>query len=81
MKVWITKYALTEGIFEKEVETCFDISPKMVSDKDGSYKTCYHKPDWHETRKDAVAQAEKMRIAKIASLKKQVKKLQGKRFE
>lgn len=24
MKVWITKYALTKGIFEKEVEDCGD---------------------------------------------------------
>jgi hypothetical protein len=72
---WITKYALTEGIYSVDVEDCFNISEKMVTGlnrRDG----CYHKPHWHRTRKEAVVQAEKMRAAKIRSLRKSIAKME-----
>ena len=71
MKVWITKYALTQGVYRCDVET-FDDSPRMVKDAVSMY---YHGNDWHETSDEAVAKAEKMRAAKIASLEKQIAKL------
>lgn len=73
--VFVTKYALTKGIFEREVEDCFDISPDLVSVV-GSWSEYYHANDWHRTREEAVARAEQMRIAKIGSLKKQIARLE-----
>ena len=79
MKVWITKYALTQGIFCTEVKPCFDINPKMVSTLD-KYAQCYHGGDWHENKSDAVARAEEMRKKKIFSMEKQIKKIQALKF-
>lgn len=79
-KAYVTKYALTAGIQVVEVEDCFHISPKMVS-LVGTSSHCYHLPEWHRTKEDALAQAEKMRVAKIASLQKAIKKIQALDFE
>lgn len=73
--VWITKYALTKGVFEKEaVETAY---PSMIclAGRDG-YMTCYHKPDWHTTREAADARVREMIAAKEKLLRKQLAKLQ-----
>ena len=76
MKVWITKYALTDGIKEA--------TAKKSNDGYG-YVT-----DWHEwfseedcftDKFSAIQKAEKMRKKKIASLKKQIEKLEKMRFE
>lgn len=79
MKVWITKYALTKGVSEKEAEISTFSSMCTITTEWGL--DYYHKPDWHESREDALAQAEKMRTARIDSLKKQIAKLQGMRFK
>jgi hypothetical protein len=77
-KGWSTKYALTNGIQQIEVE--------IKEDSD----CCFHYPngenklsaclfinkDFFENHNDALEAAEKMRSKKIASLKKQIKKLQ-----
>jgi len=82
---WITKYALTQGIFSVEAEVCSEISEKMIKELKSGFSAdvsgTYHKPDWHETKKDAVIQAEKMRTAKIASLKKSIAKIEKLSFE
>lgn len=80
VKVFITKYALTKGIFTAEVE---------IKETDGRYfavdqgKWCiyYHKPDFHLTYKEAKARAEEMQRKKIASLKKQLARVQNLTFE
>ena len=77
-KVWISKYALTQGIYEETVEIYSEF-PTMCSDV--KYRlSCFHKPFWSNTREEAVAQAEKMRKAKIICIKKQLKKLEEKVF-
>jgi hypothetical protein len=80
MKVWITKYALNQGVFEREVEVCLDVSDKLVRTTDGTYVDRYHKPHWHTTREAAVAQAEKMLARKIASAEKALAKLKNMKF-
>ena len=82
MRCFVTKYALTRGILQVEVELCLDVDPDggMVADH-SEYHTCYHKPDWHRTRVSAVARAEQMRLAKLASLRKQITKLEAMSFE
>jgi len=81
MKVWITKHALTQGIFEVE-GNIFPTSEKMFFVPQ-TQKTCeayYHKPYWHLTKEEAVKQAEKMRTDKLKSLEKQMSKIKSLRF-
>ena len=76
MKVWITKYALTKGIFPAQVRVS-DTTPKMVMPPSsaGNWTEYYHKPDWHETPAEALAQAEKMRVAALNAMEKKRRKL------
>lgn len=78
MKAWITKYALTKGILEKEVEGCRD---GMARESESHFPTYYHGTDWHKDKKSAIAKAEEMRKKKIASLKKKIEKLEKMKFE
>lgn len=80
MKVWITKYALTKGVTEKNVDICGD---GMVNESDNRSPVYYHGEgkDWHRTKESALAKAEEMRKKRIASLRKQIEKLEKLRFE
>lgn len=78
MKAYITKYALTEGIQEKEG----DISKSYPTMFRGEgFGNTFHGKDWHLNREDALKQAEAMRLKKIASLKKQIQKLENLKFD
>lgn len=77
MKIWNTKYALTQGILEQDGE---EVGSSMVM-VGPLYYLHYEGRDWHRTREAAVARAEEMRAKKIASLKKQLKKLEGMKFQ
>lgn len=80
MKVWITKYALTDGIVEKECKDCGD---GMVKEIENPFPIYYHGEgkDWHRTKESAIQKAEEMRKKKIESLKKKIKKLEEMKFE
>lgn len=80
MNVWITKYALTKGIFEMDVESQSE-DGKSVYGK--AWNQCYRGQgvEWCKTKAAAIAKAEKMRRKKIASLKKQIEKLESMKFE
>lgn len=79
MKVWISKYALTTGLYEVEVELS-NTFPGMVYEKKNM--VFYHGEgrEWHRTKEGAVKRAEEMRIRKINSLKKQIKKIENMKF-
>lgn len=77
---WITKYALTEGILERFVETNPRVSETMVSVIDAEWSEHYHGKDWHRTREAAVKRADQMRLAKIASLHDQIERLRAVSF-
>jgi len=84
MKAWITKYALTQGIFEVEGDASKEY-PDMLCQtfpKSNYGGITYHGRgrDWHETEDGAKAQAKKMRDKKVASMLKQIKKLQAMTF-
>lgn len=66
MIVWITKYALSEGIKELEV-TQSDEFPDMVCGK--VLNKSYHGEgkDWHRTHASAVSRAEEMRKKRLAA--------------
>ena len=88
MKVWITKYALTDGISEVEI-----IAEHKIRENPIEYKRRYlcrnadgdqfylDGDDFCYTYECAIQKAEEMRREKIASLKKQIEKLEEMRFE
>lgn len=80
-KVFITKYALTEGI--KEIET--DIRRNEVGNYKyvlyGNYSCFYIGKDAFTDKSEALKKAEEMKIRKIASLRKQIEKLEKLSFK
>lgn len=76
MKLWISKYALTKGLYECECE----IDGGMASG--GGVFEHYHGEgrEWHRTRQDAQIRAEVIRHARIQSLQKQITKLERMQF-
>lgn len=78
MKVWITKYALTQGIFEIEAERCTNVSDDMIEQKNIQWQTYYYGEgnEWHLTKEGAIKRAKEMREKKIKSLKKQLNKIE-----
>lgn len=79
MKVYITKYALSDGILEKDAEEC-DRFPGMIRTDDGAHFHGEGK-DWTRKKEAAAAREEEMKAKKIKSLKKQVEKLERMKFE
>jgi len=77
---YISKYALTQGVFEKEVEDCFHISPHMVVAVGDRHSSAYYKGDWHRTREEAIAKADEMRLKKIDSIHASLKRLENLKF-
>ena len=81
MKIWITKFALTKGIREVELDGNF---VKKVSNG-----TCirimdqwgivdiYYPGEWHENHDAAIACAEDLRQKELARLQSQVDSLQN----
>ena len=78
--VWVTKYALTTGIIIEQVEEPNPERPHMIHAKALGPQAYFHGRDWHRTREDAVTRAKEMRIARLASLRKQIAKLESKIF-
>ena len=76
---WISKYALSQGIYAVEVEDCFDVASDMVATTK-EWKQHFHGRDWCRTQAGAIERAEEMRVAKIASIKKQLAKLEAMSF-
>lgn len=76
MKIYVTKYALTQGIlFFNDAEVCTTANEDMVS-VSGQYGNQYfHKPDWHLTIEEANVRAIAMVAAKRRSIEKQLRKL------
>lgn len=78
MKVWITKYALTRGIGEHDVEL----------DEDGNARLCvlgvnyfFRAADVHRSHESARRRALDMRDSKIKSLKRQIARLSSLEFK
>ena len=81
MKVWITKYALTKGVIEADGELTSSDSVSILN-RDLSLSThWFYKGDWFSDKESAIQKAEEMRQKKIASLKKQIEKLDRMRFD
>ena len=76
--VYVTKYALTKGI--EYIEVSETIFPDLV-EENIRYPRNFHIGDWFENKEDAIKNAEEMRIKKLQSLDKQIKKISKLKFE
>lgn len=81
MKVWITKYALTQGIRETEAERS-SAHNDMIYPIDNRYEY-YHGEgnEWHLDKESAIKKAEEIRDKKIKFVQKQLEKLKNMKFE
>ncbi len=80
MKVFITKYALTQGILEREAEKVTDEMIRVKRETEYSFMAYYHKNEWFDNLTDASLHAEEMRKKKIESVKKQLAKFENMKF-
>lgn len=78
MKIFSTKYALTQGIQELEAEECGNGLVRVSAE--WSYYLHKEGKEWHKTIGSAVKIAEEMRLKKIASLKKNLSKYENMYF-
>lgn len=80
MKVWITKYALTGGVFEANVEPSTSSDGMVVLR--GNHRTTFDQyfhgegRDWHRTKAGALQRCIVMANTRTASLKKSLAKNQ-----
>lgn len=80
MKIFVTKYALSGGIRETEAERS-PSSDGMWEIGRPSVSGYFRAEEYALTRAAAIRQAEDRRQKKIASLRKQITKLEKLRFE
>lgn len=78
MKVWVTIHSLSLGILEGEGDMPAHSNHPIVFLRGGRGQYMGREDrDWHRTLEAAQLRAEEMRQARIASLLKQVKRLEG----
>lgn len=81
MKVWITKYALTEGIMVAEAASPSKEMPYLIAVKRyGCMEQYFHKGEWFTDEVSAVLDARSRRAKRIASLRKSIAKLEKLEF-
>lgn len=80
--IWVTKHALTRGRGIEKIEHAEIHDGSMVAYTAPSLRGDYyvHGHDWHRTEVAAIARANEMRLKKIASLKKQIERLEKLNF-
>ena len=76
MKAYITKWALTKGIIELDDPEVFEGYVVI-----GRLDPMINPVDWFFNKPAAIERAEEMRVKKIASLRKQIAKLERMKFE
>lgn len=78
--IWVTKYALTSGVFSVQAETRDDTYYYSRPGADSiSQQFCLG--EWHLSLDEANAKAEKLRIKKIEALKKKITALEKLTFK
>ncbi len=83
MKVWITKYALTQGVFEAEVANFDPVRVqycRLPAHPSAPLEWAESK-EFHTSLGEALDRADDMREAKIKILKKQLRKLEEMKFK
>lgn len=80
-KVFITNYALTKGIIEKEAEIHSCMNESKYAFVRGEFISYNMGKEAFYNHEDAIRKAEEMKQKKIASLKKQIAKLEKLSFK
>lgn len=80
MKVWITKYAMTSGVITAEAEEVGQAMCVVRAKKQGQFAGYFDGNDWHTDEAKAIERFNQMRQKKIASLKKQLEKVEALEF-
>ncbi len=80
MVVYITKYALTQGIIIAEMEVKPNGTYVQAKHPDWRHAIGLHAPDWHLTLSGAKERADEMRHQRIAMLEKQIANLRERVF-
>lgn len=80
MKVYITKYWQTKGVFQVDAEL-FDDTPSMCKYSDNSYWQYAHGKNWHKTIEAAQADFESRRHKKVMAMRAKMNKLASMKFE
>ena len=77
-KVYVTKWALSRGIYHIEAEHYGGDSKYIKWFQAGTnYAIGWaHKPDWHLTLEEAKVYVEEIRVKRIQSLRRQIEKLE-----
>lgn len=78
MKIYVTKYALTQGIFTQEADKVTASGMAQVPPKRGAsvnMAELYHRGEWFRTFPEAVADVRKKIAKKRVSIAKQLAKL------
>ena len=76
MRLYVTKYALSKGILIVDAEVSDDF-PNVASIKVGlGGSNHFYGNEWHTSPEGALIQAEKMLVAKIASVRRKLHKLE-----
>lgn len=81
--VYITRYALTQGILSVNARMSNDGDMAVYRTKDSSFDQYAHGcgKDWHYDPESAKQRAEAMRLAKIKSYNKNIAKLEKMTFD
>ncbi len=79
-KIWVTKYALTKGIYPVVAHIEDDGYAAHTHGLE-PYPSYYAAGTWYLTKEEALEKAEEQRLKRIKSLKKQLAKLQKMEIE
>ena len=88
-KIWITKYALTEGIIAGELLGKYRVEDDFTGEithqylgrnEDGDSKFFLNEGDFHDSYEDAKAKAEGMRDEEIRLLETKIRQLREMKF-
>lgn len=81
MKIWNTKYCLTDGVTEHEAGLC-ESDNMVVIKTDKSFPVYLHGEgrEWHRSLESAITRANEIKIKKLKSLDKQIKKISAIEF-
>lgn len=83
IKIWNTKYCLSSGITEHKVEplACESDNGMILIDAEDRLGSDYYLigegKDWHKSKELAVIRAEEVKVKKLKSLQKQIKKIEA----
>ncbi|MEE9459652.1 MAG: hypothetical protein V3V84_07815 [Candidatus Bathyarchaeia archaeon] len=82
MKIWNTKYCLTDGITEHDVEET-DSNIVTIMKAKTRYSTHLHGEgkEWHKSLEGAASRANEIKIKKLQSLAKSMKRISAIKFD